>query len=89
MSVHEIGDLREQGLSMLVHMCNVGLGDLSQHRSSKSPYMFFGGKDHLCQHKLCESEYEYNDDIGDLSENRLSMYVSTHVQCWHRLFKSA
>ena len=70
-------------------MCNVGLGDLSQHRSSKSTYMFIGGIDDLCHHKLCESEYKYNDDIGDLSENRLSMYVSTHVQCWHRLFKSA
>ena len=75
---------------MLVHMCNVGTGDLSQHRSSTSPCMFIGGIDDICQHKLCGSEYEYKDDIGDLSEHRLSsIYVSTHVQCWHRLSKSA
>ena len=35
--------------------------------------MFIGGIDDLCQHKLCESEYEYNDDTGDLSQHRLSI----------------
>ena len=41
--------------------------------------MFIGGIDDLCQHKLFESEYEHNDDIGDLSQHRQSMSPYTFV----------
>ena len=74
-SVHGIGDLNEQRLSMSANMCNVGTGYLSQHSLSMSPYMFIGGIDDICQHKLCESEYEYNDStmIGHLSHRTCSL----------------
>ena len=41
--------------------------------------MFIGGIDDLCQHNLCELEYKYNDDIGDLSQHRQSMSPYTFV----------